>query len=249
MKTSSTFPGRRLVGVLALAASATLAGCFRMDYSITLEEDLSGEAELAVRIELDRAAYVLATFQRQFSGEEGPPTDDEIEAARAEMLAQMDDGGLEEENLRAQIEPDLPPGVRLLDAAQSRDGLDTHVVLRLAFDHLSALNDVGPDSGPGAGAEPFGGMKIVDEGDTFVLRNDPMNPLEEARREGPTFDGLETMMEAMFGGLRIGFSIEAPFEIVEHNATTREGNRLSWVYDYEALQAGIRNGVFVRYRK
>ena len=122
--------------------------------------------------------------------------------------------------------------------------------LRLAFDDLRSLNDVdvGPD-GESSGAEPFGGLEVVDEGDTFVIRNEPMNPMEEIEEEAGLPDGMEGLVETMFSELSIAFTIVAPFEIVEHNATSQDGNRLRWVYDYEAMASGTDREIFVRYRR
>ncbi|MFV1987560.1 MAG: hypothetical protein ACC682_09760 [Gemmatimonadota bacterium] len=242
--------GRSILAA-ALITLSGLTGCFQMDYVITLDDDLSGEAMLDVAIDLDDMAYVIASIQRGFAGDEGSPTDEEIAAAREELLEQVESGALAEENMREEIEPDLPPGVTLLDASSSRDGLRTEVSIRLAFDHVSALDelDVGPDAGPGADTEPFGSIEIIDEGDTFVLRTRPMNPVEEAREEGAMLDGVPNLVETMFRNLRIGFTLDAPFEIVDHNATARDGSRLTWTYDYEALSNGEDSGIFVRYRR
>ncbi|MDH3732256.1 MAG: hypothetical protein OEU54_01935 [Gemmatimonadota bacterium] len=241
----------RVVSVVALAAFTGLTGCFQMEYAVELEEDLSGEVAFDLMVDLDRMAYGVAAVQKSFMGDDGSPTDEEVEASRQELLDQVDSGVLEEDNLRAEIDPDLPPGVTLLETTQRRDGLRTEVSMRLAFDHLTSLNavDFGADGGGGPDAEPFAGIELVDEGDTFVLRNEPMNPLEEVEDEAGGMDGMDGLIEMMFQDLSVAFVIAAPFEIVEHNASSREGDRLRWVYDYEALAAGLDNRIFVRYRK
>jgi len=237
--------------IVAGLALSGLTGCFQMDYLVTLDDDLGGEATLDIAVDLDRMAYVMASVQKKFGGGEGSPTDDEVDQARQELLSQMDSGAFTEESMRAEIDPDLPAGVTLLDATQSREGLRTEVSVRFAFDHVSALNemDIGPDSGPGSDSEPFGGIELIDEGDTFVLRNDPMNPVEEMENDSGMFEGVPGLVETMFSDLRIAFAIEAPFEIVEHNATRQEGDRLYWVYDFEALSGSEDTGIFVRYRR
>jgi len=241
----------RSILTAALITIFGLTGCFQMDYVITLDDDLSGEAMLDVAIDLDDMAYVIASIQRGFAGDEGSPTDEEVAAAREELLEQVESGALAEENLRDEIEPDLPPGVTLLDASRSSDGLRTEIAIRLAFDHISSLDelDLGPDTGPGADTEPFGRIEIIDEGDTFVLRTRPMNPVEQAREEEGMLGGSPSLVETMFGNLRIDFALDAPFEIVDHNATGRDGSRLTWTYDYEALSNGEDSGIFVRYRR
>ena len=252
MSFASRARGNAVSAVVAVAVLTTgLTGCFQMEYVIELERDLSGEVTFDLLIDLDRMAYGMAAAQRSFMGEGGSPTDEEIEAARQELLAQVEAGVLEEDNIRQEIDPDLPDGVTLLSATQRRDGLETGVSLRLAFDHLDSLNevDVGPDAGPGSGTEPFAGIELVDEGGTFVLRNEPMNPLDEIEGQTGMIDGVDGLLEIMFQDLSIAFVVDAPFEIVEHNATTRDGSRLRWVYDYDALVAGLDHRIFVRYRK
>lgn len=247
-----TFTRRRTpLAILALLIGAGTSGCFQMEYGLTLERDLSGEAEMAVTIDLEQLAVAMATLQRSMSGAEGPPTEEEIGAARAELMEEVDDGSFDEENLRGEIEPDLPEGVRLLDARSRQEGLRSSFDIRLGFDHLSRLDelDVGPDEAGGAG-EPFGGLELVDEGDTFIIRNEPVNPIHDAREgAGPMMEGVDELMETMFRDLRIAFTLDAPFEVVEHNATERTGTRLSWVYDYETMSAGAPQSIFVRYRK
>jgi hypothetical protein len=237
--------------VAAGIALSGLTGCVRMDYLITLDRDLSGEATLNLAVDLDGLAYVMASVERQFSGEEGAPGDEDVARARADLLAQMESGSFDEDNIRTEIESDLPPGVRLLDATQTRDGLRTEMSVRLAFDHISLLNEmtVGPDAGPGAETDPFGGFEMIDEGDTFVLRNQPLNPVRQAEEDGAILDGVSGLVETMFSDLRIAFAVEAPFEIVDHDATRRDGRRLIWVYDFEALSATTTPGIFIRYRR
>lgn len=240
--------GRTLALVTALIVPST--ACFQMEYAINLEEDLSGEADFDIAVDLDKMAYAMASAQKAFMGDGGSPTDEEVAQAREELLSQVDSGVLEEDNLRGEIEPELPPGVTLVSADQSRDGLRTEMSLRLAFDDIRSLNDVdvGPDGGS-SGAEPFGGLEIVDEGDTFVIRNEPMNPMEEIEEETGLPDGMKGLVQTMFNELSIAFTIAAPFEIVEHNATSQDGNRLRWVYDYESMASGVEHQIFVRYRR
>ena len=241
-------PARVFATIVLLSFSAT--ACFQMDYVVQLEEDLSGEAEFDITVDLDRMAYAIAAAEKAFMGDGGQPTDEEVQIARDELLAQLDSGVLEEDHLREQIDPDLPPGVTLLSADQRRDGLRTEVSIRLAFDHLNSLGavDVGPDGTAGANTAPFGGIEIVDEGDTFVLRNEPMNPMEEVVDSGMP-DGMGGLLETMFQDMSIAFTIVAPFDVVEHNASDRDGNRLRWVYDYDAMVSGQEQQIFVRYRK
>ena len=66
-------------------------------------------------------------------------------------------------------------------------------------------------------------------------------------RQGTPWIGDE-MLTDMLEGLRIAFRIEAPFAVVEHNATRVDGRALYWEYDVSSLDSGPQ-GIFVRYRK
>jgi hypothetical protein len=232
---------------------ATLAStaCFQMEYALVLQEDLSGTAGLDVTIDLEQMAVGMASVQRSFGGEEGPPSAEEIAAARENLLAEMEDGAFEEENIEAEVAEDLPAGVELLGAHQTTEGLRTSIDIDFRFDHISLLNEMdlaGDEAGP-ADSRPFGGLEVVEEGNTIVIRQDPINPIEEAKKSTGMMGGMEGLVADMFKNLRIAFTLEAPFEIVEHNATSQTGRVLSWIYDYETLTAGTPEGVYVRYRR
>lgn len=225
--------------------------CFQMEYALVLEEDLSGTAGLDVTIDLEQMAVAMASVQRSFGGEEGPPSAEEIAAARDELLGQMEQGALDEENIEAQVARDLPEGVELLGATQATEGLRTSMAVDFHFDHVSLLNEMdlaGDEVGP-TDSRPFGGLEVVEEGNTVVIRQDPINPIEEAEKNAEMMGGMDGLIADMFKNLRIAFTLEAPFEIVEHNATSQSGRVLSWVYDYEALTEGTPDGIYVRYRR
>lgn len=236
---------------LLLALLPMLAGCFQIEYGILLEEDLSGEAVVEMTMDFDAAAHAIASIERQFQGLEGPPTDEEIAAAREEFMSEFDDGGdMDMDEMRAEIEADLPEGVHFIDAAQARDEGTVNVSIRLGFDHITRLEEVGlaPDEAP-SDLEPFA-FEFVDEGETILLRTNAINPVEEAREEaGDQLESMEGLMETMFGEMSVAFSLEAPFEIVEHNATTRDGDRLTWIYDFQAMSEGPGGSIMVRYRR
>ena len=57
-------------------------------------------------------------------GEGGEPTDEQIQAAREEIRAEIDsDENFSEQSLRNEIDPDLPDGVTLTDVSDSRECL------------------------------------------------------------------------------------------------------------------------------
>jgi hypothetical protein len=131
------------------------------------------------------------------------------------------------------------------------DELRTSINLDLRFDHISLLNqlDVAPDESGPVDSQPFGDLEVVEEGNTIVLRHAPVNPVEEAKQGTEMMGDMGDLIGSMFEHLRIAFTVEAPFEIEEHNATERDGNKLSWIYDFEALSEGSSEGIYVRYRR
>lgn len=262
------------VGALILLGGAL--GCVDMEYGLTLERDLSGTATLDMEIDLERMAYVSAKMQRMFSGAEGEPTEEELEAARQELLAQAaEENAFGEEAVREEIADDLPEGIELVGVETERDGLRHHLRITLGFDHVERLKEMDVEGGGAAGEEgaegeaapgrepsageggaqpdPFGDLEVIDEGGTILITNAPLNPVAAARRQAQGgVPGMEGMIAQAFQGLRVAFSLHAPFQVVEHNATRVEGDRLWWEYDFASLAAGETGGpdhIMVRYRK
>lgn len=255
--------------LLAPAAGAIFllfgtTACIDMEYGLALERDLSGTATLDLNIDLERMAYVSAKMQKMFSGAEGEPTEEEIEDARQRLLEEMEEEeDLTEEGLRDEIEGDLPEGVELLEVEADDEGLERRVLVRFAFDHVDRLQEMNvasddeagseAEAGGQAGAEPFGDLEVVDEGETLLVTNAPLNPMAEAREQMQGgMPGMEEMIAEAFEGLRVAFSIQAPFEIVEHNATRVDGRTLWWEFDFASLAqegGGVPDHIMVRYRK
>lgn len=250
-----------LAGLLVAAGSA---GCVSMEYGIELEEDLSGTMDFSVAFDPDQMAYAMASMQRTFQGKEGEPTQEELEAARKDVMAQLENQQEEVdlEEIRQEAREDLPEGVEFVDAAQSDDGLRTEVTFR--FDHLRRLSEmqITPEADTGAASSshtvrPFSGLTFQDEGDTFLLTNTPVDPLEQAESEGSPMQGMASQMKMMmqsmgkqFSGPMVTFSLTAPFEVVEHNATRSEGETLYWEYGLDSfMQPGEPGTIRVRYRK
>lgn len=266
MTISSLF--RRRVAAFLLPLALVLAGCIRFDYGIALERDLSGTSTMTVEIDPDQAAYVMATMQRMFGGQEGPPSEEELAAAHERVMAQLETQREEfdPEDIRSQVREDLPEGVQLENVSQSADGLSTEVTLR--FDHVQRLNEMkisrqeaGAEGAPGAEqaeenpVEPFGGLTIQESGNTLLITSDVINPVDEtAESAGPGVQGqMDEMTKALagaFSGPMVVFSLTAPFEVEEHNATRSEGNTLYWEYDLSTLSSGEGpRSIRVRYRR
>lgn len=245
-----------------------LSGCVRFDYGIALERDLSGTSTMTLAIDPDRAAYAMATMQRMFAGQEGPPTEEQLAAAREQVISQIEEQREEfdPEEIRSQAREDLPDGVRIESVSQSPDGLTTEIGFR--FDHVRRLEEIklSPQEAeaggtPGAGqgeenaVEPFGGLTVEETGNSLLITSDVINPVEEtAESAGPgvrgQMDEMTKTLAGAFSGPVVVFSLTAPFEVEEHNATRAEGSTLYWEYDLSTLAAGEGpRQVRVRYRK
>jgi len=243
---------RLLRGVLAVGLALLAAGCMKFEYGIELEKDLSGTASLDMEIDYDKIARATAMIQNAMMGREGPLTDEQIKTAREELMAQMEeDDQLSEESLDTSVTEDLPEGVRLVSVKSSRDGLVQRVNMKLAFDHVDRLRDLEMSGGDGPGGgekqEPFAGLQITEEGDELVIRNEPMNPIEDLE-DSPMLGGDQ--LEEMLEGFAVTFRLTTPFDVVESNATETDGNTLVWRFDLEALRGGEGStGIYARLKR
>ncbi len=245
---------RYLRGILFAGIAWFAAGCMQFEYGITLEEDLSGTADVDIRVDLDRVAYMSAYIQNAFGGEGGEPSAEQIEEARQDILTEMDeDEDFNEESLRAEIEPDLPEGVELVYARVNRDELLTTMNMRFAYDHVDKLKEIrldDDDEGDGEGApidsEPFRELEIIEEGDEIIIRSEPINPMEEMD-EMPWVS--DEMMDKLLEGFAITFTVTSPFKVEEHNATRKEGKTLVWEFNLETLKSGEATGIYARLKR
>jgi hypothetical protein len=241
---------RYVRGFLMAGLAWFAAGCMQFEYGIQLEEDLSGTANLDVEVDLERVAYISAYVQNAFAGEGGEPTGDQIQAAREEILAEMDDEEFSEDSIRAEIEPDLPEGVELEYARVDRDELLTTINMKFRFDHVDKLKEMRLDDDEGddapVDAEPFENLEITEDGDEIIIRSEPIDPMEEME-DMPWLS--DEMVEKIMEGFSVTFSVSTPFRIEEHNATRRDGDRLVWMFNLETLKAGEPTGIYARFKR
>jgi hypothetical protein len=270
---------RRIAASLLVIAAVTLTGCLDVEQTLTLEKDLSGKAGFSMKVNMEPMAFFMAKLQHQMSGQEGEPTAAEIEKVRQEMLASKRTEQKDPKAEQAELRKSLPPGVQLLESKVEDEGLGMNVHLAFAFDHASKLGLIrlpksegaadpaaaAASAGDAPGApgpknpfdEPFGDLQITDEGKTLLLTSKTVNPMAEQQSEmgggGEVPPEVQKQVEEMFKGLRIAYKIQAPFEVVETNATRREGKTLIWEWDLKSLEKmkpeQLAQGVRVRYRK
>lgn len=247
---------RYLRGILVAGVAWFAAGCMQFDYGITLEDDLSGTADVDLAIDLDRVAYMSAYIQNAFSGEGGEPSAEQIEEAREEILAEVDeDEDFSVESMRAEIEPDLPDGVVLLFANVDREELLTTVNMRFAFDHVDKLKEIHldaddeGDSGAPVDSDPFENLEIIEDGDEIIIRSEPINPMQEIDEMGEMPFVSDEMIEKLLQGFGVTFSITSPFRVEEHNATRKDGKTLVWEFNLETLKSGEATGIYARLKR
>jgi hypothetical protein len=248
---------RYLRGILVVGAAWFAAGCMQFDYGITLNEDLSGTADVDLAIDLDRVAYMSAYIQNAFGGEGGEPSAEQIEEARDEILAEVDeDEDFSVESMRAEIEPDLPEGVTLEHANVNREELLTTVNMRFAFDHVDKLKEIrlddddeGDDGGVPIDSEPFEDLEILEDGDQIIIRSEPINPMQEMEDMGEMPFVSDEMVEKLLEGFGVTFRVTTPFKVEEHNATRKDGKTLVWEFNLESLKSGEATGIYARFKR
>lgn len=239
--------------IALLFLSLVPVGCVQVEYGVVLENDLSGTADLEVTVDLDRIAYSFAMVQAAFEGTGAPPTDEQVKEARDRILSEIDaDEEFDADEMRAEIEPDLPDGMKLLYVNEDRDELNRSVRFGFAFDHVDRLReyemrDHDDDNVLGVDrSRPFEGLEVIERGDEIIVRNDPIDPIEDMS-DSPMVS--ERMIDNMMKDLSVTFRLDTPFEVVEHNATRRDGQTLIWVFDFERLKQDEPAGIYARLKR
>jgi hypothetical protein len=233
---------KRSLAALSLLLLTT--ACFEIDQKITLEKDLSGTAALHVDVDFEPMIRAVAQFTREMQGEEGAVTEADLAKARAEFKSksgEKSDPAAE----RAELEKNLPEGVKLLDQKVVERDFGVSTDVRFAFDRLSRLVGVklsggGSDPAAAPADSPFANLEIEEKGDLITIRSKPENPADKVKQEAaeqmPVDAEMEALMAESLKKMRVSYSITTPFEIVSHNATRKEGKTLIWVFDKDALE-------------
>lgn len=250
---------------VALFSLVLMTGCFEIDQSIELKKDLSGTADLHLGVDLEPMVMVMAQFAREMEGKTGPITEAELAKARAEFKKSSSSKKESSDTpSTAEIQSSLPEGVKLLDYKMAERDFGIVTDFKFGFDRIHQLVGVKlPSKGNDPSKKnvidsPFDGMEVVENGDTITIRTRPVNPQEEMKKEAadaPKLDKeAEELVKAAFGKMRVTYRLTAPFTIVSHNATRREGNTLVWIYDLQRFEEMADSdledaGVRVTYKK
>ncbi len=248
---------RKLSAVLLCLSAFLVTGCFDIQQTLTLERNMSGKAGFSMKVDMEPMVGFMAQMQREMAGKKGPPTEAELAEARKEFVNNSKGKAATDfEKEKKEIQATLPPGVTLLDASMVEDGLKIAAAVLFAFDDVKKLSAINlPDKKdqpvPNPMDSPFSDLKVTDDGKTVLITTPVENPMADSKKpgEGPMDADTLKQMADLFKGLRVAYRITAPFEILEQNATRREGNTLIWEYDVKALEKATPTGIRVRYRK
>jgi len=238
-----------ILGMAAGAAGVLLTGCFDVEQSVSLHRDLSGTASFNMTVDLEPMIAFMASMQHSMAGKTGDPTPAEIEASRRDFLAKQksEDSGKMQQDLAAQkaaLAKSLPPGVQLLSASADDQGTKFSARFQFGFDDVRKMAQIRLPEKSGQGQagtnpyeEPFSQLKVIDEGPTLLVTLGSVNPAarlqEQAGQAGMggkegSNPEMTKAFEAAFKNARFAFRLESPFEVVETNATRRDGRTLYW---------------------
>jgi hypothetical protein len=228
---------------IALVLLLTFSGCFQIEQSINLEKNLSGTADFHLGINFEPMVVVMAQFAREMEGKKGPLTVAELKKAKDEFKKQSKDKSKSDPPpTLAEMNKDMPEGVKLLDFKVAEKDFGMASDFKFGFDKLSQLVNVklaqkegGDPTQKNLIDTPFEGLELIEKGNTITLQTKAINPSEKVEKEAaeaPKMDkDTEKLMKDAFKDLRVVYRITAPFTVVSHNATRKEGNTLIWEYD------------------
>lgn len=233
--------------VAALAVLLLTAGCFEIEQNINLDKNLSGTADFHLGVDLEPMVVVMAQFAKEMEGKKGPLTAAELAKAKAEFKKSSSKEGPGTPPSRKEMEKELPPGVKLLDMKFTEKEFGVVSDLKFGFDKLQSLVGVKLPSKEGADPTqknvidtPFEGLEVVEKGNTITIQTKAQNPTasvkEEAANAPKPDPATEKLIRDAFSKLRVVYRITAPFTVVSHNATRKEGNTLVWEYDIKRFE-------------
>jgi hypothetical protein len=231
---------------LAVLSVLLLAGCFEIEQSIELKKDMSGTAEFHLGVDLEPMIAVMAQFGREMEGKKGPATAEEIAKTKADFKKNAKKTESQEPTAE-EIASELPEGVTLISHKVVERELGMATDFKVGFEKLSQLvavklpsNNGGEPMNANVIDTPFKGLEVSEGDDTITIRSKPQNPAElvkEQAADEPKLDAAtEKMVRDAFSKMRVGYRITAPFTVVSHNATRREGNTLIWEYNLETFE-------------
>ncbi len=209
----------RVFCVLAIAFALT--GCFKIDQTLTLNNDGSGVLEM--RYGMSEQAIAQLEAMEKMAEAMG---EDEGEAMTMDADTPFD-MSFDEAQVREEFEAKELDGVELLSAtSETVDGW-RYMQLIIRFDHLAALNQTEfLEDNPLSLTQNADGHYVLTQGDDQAGANgDDIDSELEAQ--------MLQQMAAMFAGLRIASRVVVPTEIIDTDATEVDGRTAAWIYDIE----------------
>lgn len=211
----------RWLGIAALVL--LLAGCIKLDQTLTLNKDGSGTLDIRYGMAEQTIAQLEAMEQMSQQGADGG----------GDVVA-SDDGtpfDFDEAEVREKFEQDKPEGVELVSVSSEVVDGWKYIQMQLSFADLEALKRT----------EFFEDSELAisrnADGNYVMLQKTGADDAGIGAPAGGEDDGMaEAMMQqmaTMFAGLRIATSVVAPGEVLESNATSVEGNKATWVFDID----------------
>lgn len=212
-------PTLRVFCVLAIAFALT--GCFKIDQTLTLNNDGSGVLEM--RYGMSEQAIAQLEAMEKMAEAMG---EDDGEAMTMDADTPFD-MSFDEAQVREEFEAKGLDGVELLSAtSETVDGW-RYMQLIIRFDHLAALNQTEfLEDNPLSLTQNADGNYVLTQGDGHGDANgDDTDSELEAQ--------MLQQMAAMFAGLRIASRVVVPTAIIDTDATEVDGRTAAWIYDIE----------------
>jgi hypothetical protein len=182
--------------------------------TVTLAPDLSGTARVINVLNME--TLVGAAAERPGETAAG------VAAIREKWATLFKNSEKALPSWRASIERGLPKGVKLVGAWQKTEGLKSTTTFEFIFDHVAKLAQIDLRS-PGDKAStkdrPFAELSFTVHGDALLVTSQPAEP-----PRGKNATEL------------VAYRLETPLEVLEANATRREGNTLIWEFDPYQIQ-------------
>ena len=231
---------------LALSMLLVFTGCFEIEQTIKLDKNMSGTADFHLGVDLEPMVVVMAQFAKEMEGKKGPLTQAELAKAKADFKKSATSKPSEPPS-KKELEKDLPPGVKLLDAKFTEKEFGVVSDLKFGFEKLQNLVAVklpqkegGDPTDKNIIDSPFESLEVIEKGKLLTIQTRPENPtksVQEQAADAPKPDAAtEKLIKDAFGKMRVVYRISAPFEIVSHNATRKEGDTLIWEYDLKKFE-------------
>ncbi len=214
--------------LLLLTVAVAISGCIKLDQTMTLNKDGSGELDIRYGMSEQAIAQLKAMEQMGDAMGEGDGVGMEADTPF--------DFDFDEAKVREEFEAQAIDGVELLSAtSETVDGW-RYMTMKLSFESLAALKqtDFFDDSELSLTQDAEG---------NYVLTQRPSD--EDASAVGQDADVEMTdqmlqQMAAMFAGMRILNRVVVPTEIIETNATEIDGRTAAWIFDIDENPAVIK---------